>query len=112
MSTPETLTPEEAARGRFEACKRYLRVDIADDDEIITALLAAADGYLRGAGIDRATDPAQYDLVAYALTLQMYDERDADTPQQAATAPLVRQMLTQLKLRSAYGGEVPNGTGG
>lgn len=97
-------TAEELATERLIKCKRYMRVDIDDDDEIICGLLDAADGYLDGAGIDRAVNPAQYDLIACAMTLQMYDSRDADSPEQAATSPLVQQMITQLKLRSAYGG--------
>ena len=97
-------TAEELAAERLKACKQYMRVDFEDDDEIICGLLDAADGYLDGAGIDRAVSPKQYDLIAYAMTLQMYDGRNADSPEQAATSPLVRQMITQLKLRSGYGG--------
>lgn len=37
------------------------------------------------------------------MVLRQYDGRDADA-EHAATAPLVRAMLTQLKLRCAYGG--------
>lgn len=94
------VTPE-----LLNGCKRYLRVDFTDDDNVIEAMLGAAYGYLDGAGATRDIAPAQYDLIAHNMVLQMYDGRDDDAAQ-AATAPLVRQMLTQLKLRSAYGGEV------
>ena len=36
------------------------------------------------------------------MTLRTYDGRDNDAAQ-AATAPLIRSMLTQLKLRCQYG---------
>lgn len=92
---------------RLAACKKYMRIDFVDDDEIVCALLDTADGYLTGAGISRAVSPAMYDTIAYVMTLEMYDGRGATDPQQAASAPLVQRMLTQLKLRCAYE-EVPD----
>ncbi len=86
---------------RLTACKEYMRVDFDEDDALITALLTAADGYLTGAGVRREIDAQMYDLVAFDMALRMYDGRDEDATH-AATSALARQMLTQLKLRSAY----------
>lgn len=104
-------TAEEMAAERLAACKRYCKVDYDEDDEIIAGLMDAADGYLQGAGIDRAVNPAQYDLVMHDMTLRMYDGRDDDA-EHAATSQLARQMLTQLKLRSGYGEGDSDGTSG
>lgn len=87
----------------MKRCKAYMRVDYPDDDIIIAAMLAAADSYLSGAGIERDKAAQLYDLIAFDMTLRIYDGRENDAAH-AATAPLVRQMLTQLKLICNYGG--------
>lgn len=96
------MTGAQAA-ARLEACKAYLRVDEDADDALILLLLGAACEYLAGAGAVRETAPAQYDLICFAMVLELYDGRCGDAAE-AASTPLVRAMLTQLKLRSAYGG--------
>lgn len=109
------MTAEEktAQDERLAACKRYMRVDYEDDDELIAGLMMANDAYLIGAGIRREVNEAQHDLIVQAMTLQMYDARGADTPQQAleTVPPLVRSMFNQLKLRCNYGGAA-DGAGG
>ena len=95
---------DQLAAERLDACKRYMKVDYPDDDEVIAALMDAADRYLEGAGVNRDTAPAMYDLIVHDMTLRTYDGRDDDA-EHAATAPLVRSMLTQLKLRCQYGEE-------
>lgn len=109
------MTAEEKAAQdeRLAACKRYMRVDYEDDDELIAGLMQASDAYLIGAGIRREVNEAQHDLIVQAMTLQMYDARGADTPQQAleTVPPLVRSMFNQLKIRCNYGGAA-DGTGG
>ena len=107
------MTAEEQAalaKERLAACKKYMRVDYDEDDELIAALMDAADRYLAGAGVTRDTAPAMYDLIVHDMTLRTYDGRDGDAAQ-AATAPLIRSMLTQLKLRCNYGGAA-DGAGG
>lgn len=107
------MTGEEQAalaQARLDACKKYMRVDYGEDDELIAALMDAADRYLAGAGVTRDTAPAMYDLIVHDMTLRTYDGRDGDAAQ-AATAPLIRSMLTQLKLRCNYGGAA-DGAGG
>lgn len=107
------MTAEEQAalaQARLDACKKYMRVDYGEDDELIAALMDAADRYLTGAGVTRETAPEMYDLIVHDMTLRTYDGRDGDAAQ-AATAPLIRSMLTQLKLRCNYGGAA-DGAGG
>lgn len=109
------MTAEEKAalEERLAACKKYMRVDYDEDDELIAGLMMSSDAYLAGAGIRRDVSPAQHDLIVHAMTLQMYDARGMDTPQQAleTVPPLVRQMFNQLKIRCNYGGAA-DGTGG
>lgn len=109
------MTAEEKAalEERLEACKRYMKVDYDEDDELIAGLMQANDAYLSSAGVRRDVSPAQHDLIVHAMTLQMYDARGTDTPQQAleTVPPLVRQMFNQLKIRCNYGGTV-DGAGG
>lgn len=110
-----SMTDEEKAAQdeRLAACKRYMRVDYDEDDELIAGLMQASDAYLIGAGIRREVNEAQHDLIVQAMTLQMYDARGADTPQQAleTVPPLVRSMFNQLKIRCNYGGAA-DGAGG
>nr|WP_300187013.1 head-tail connector protein [uncultured Agathobaculum sp.] len=110
------MTAEEKAalaKERLAACKKYMKVDYEEDDELIAALMDANDGYLADAGVRRDVSPARHDLIVHAMTLQMYDARGADTPQQAleTVPPVVRQMFNQLKIRCNYGG-VDDGAGG
>lgn len=109
------MTAEEKAalEERLDACKRYMKVDYDEDDELIAGLMMSSDAYLAGAGIRRDVSPAQHDLIVHAMTLQMYDARGTDTPQQAleTVPPLVRQMFNQLKIRCNYGGAA-DGAGG
>ena len=94
----------EVDSARLASCKAYLRLDYDTDDGLIVSLLHAVDDYLAGAGITRDQSPPAYDLIAHDMVLRIYDGRDVDAVH-AATAPLVRSMLTQLKLRAAYGGD-------
>ena len=109
------MTAEEKAalEERLDACKRYMKVDYDDDDELIAGLMMANDAYLSSAGIRREVNEAQHDLIVHAMTLQMYDARGTDTPQQAleTVPPIVRQMFNQLKIRCNYGGAA-DGAGG
>lgn len=89
---------------KLDAVKRYMRVTYSEDDLLISSLISAAEQFLDGAGINRMMAPDVYDLIVCDMVLRQYDGRDSDA-EHAATAPFVRQMLTQLKLRSAYGSE-------
>nr|WP_295947907.1 head-tail connector protein [uncultured Agathobaculum sp.] len=97
---------------RLAACKRYMKVDCPDDDELICGFMGMADEYLAGAGCVREASPAMYDIICYAMTLNMYDGRASDAQQAAESVPkIARQFLTQLKLRCNYGGAA-DGSGG
>lgn len=110
------MTAEEQAalaEKRLDACKRYMKVDYDEDDELIAGLMQANDAYLSSAGVRRDVSPAQHDLIVQAMTLQMYDARGTDTPQQAleTVPPIVRQMFNQLKIRCNYGGAADGADG-
>ena len=94
------------AEERLAACKRYMKVDYPDDDELICGFMDMADEYLTGAGCVREASPSLYDIICYAMVLNMYDGRADDAQQAAESVPkIVRQFLTQLKLRCNYGEE-------
>lgn len=88
----------KADTARLEACKRYMRVDGEDEDDVILALMSAAQTYLERAGITPERSPAaQYDLALWGLTLHYYDHREAVGNE--ATFPIgLRPVITQLKL--------------
>lgn len=88
----------EADSERLEACKRYMRLDGEDEDDLIQALMAAAELYLKGAGIvPECSPPALYNLALWGLTLHYYDHRDA-VGNEAAFPIGLRPVITQLKL--------------
>ena len=100
------------AEDRLAACKKYMKVDYPDDDELICGFMDMADEYLAGAGCVREVSPSMYDIICYAMTLNMYDGRASDAQQAAESVPkIARQFLTQLKLRCNYGGAA-DGSGG
>lgn len=89
--------------GELAAAKRYMRVDDQEDDEMVTALVLAARGYLARAGVSLPAPEcdrrAQYDLVCHAMALSGYDQRDpVITGTIVSENPQLRRMLTQLKL--------------
>ena len=100
------------AEERLAACKKYMKVDYPDDDELICGFMDMADEYLAGAGCVREVSPSMYDIICYAMTLNLYDGRASDAQQAAESVPkIARQFLTQLKLRCNYGGAA-DGSGG
>lgn len=88
---------------RLSLCKKYMNIDFDTDDMLISSLISAADAYLANAGVSREVDTFLYDAIANDMVLRMYDGRDDDV-EHAATSQIARQMLTQLKLKCAYGG--------
>ena len=100
------------AEERLAACKKYMKVDYPDDDELICGFMDMADEYLAGAGCVREASPSMYDIICYAMTLNLYDGRASDAQQAAESVPkIARQFLTQLKLRCNYVGAA-DGSGG
>ena len=88
---------------RLSLCKKYMIIDHDEDDMLISSLMSAVDAYLYNAGVSREVDTFLYDAIANDMVLRMYDGRDDDI-EHAATSQIARQMLTQLKLKCAYGG--------
>ena len=88
----------KADTARLEACKRYMRIDSEDEDDVILALMSAAQAYLERAGIVPERSPApQYDLALWGLTLHYYDHREA-VGNEAAFPIGLRPVINQLKL--------------
>lgn len=93
--------PEELKSTVFAYCREV------EDTETLAAMTVAWDSaaaYLEGAGISRpATGSARHGLwlgVALALTLDAYDQREAQTEGQSKLQdnPVLWRKLTQLKL--------------
>lgn len=83
---------------QLEACKRYMRVDDPDDDEVIRALMEAAILYLDNAGIvSTKVPPGLYNLALWSLTLHYYEHR-ADVESGAAFPAGLRPIINQLKI--------------
>jgi len=75
-----------------------MRVDGDEENEVIQALMAAAELYLRGAGIAPEGAPAAlYNVALWGLTLHYYDHREA-VGNEAAFPTGLRPVITQLKL--------------
>lgn len=88
----------KAENARLEECKRYMRVDGKDEDDVIFVLMTAAQAYLERAGIVPERSPAaQYNLALWGLTLHYYDHREA-VGNEAAFPIGLRPVINQLKL--------------
>jgi len=59
----------------LQEVKEYLRVDSADDDNLIGLLITAADQYLKKSGCDESTDPELYGLAQKLLISHWYENR-------------------------------------
>ena len=99
MAEVETagLTEEERA-----AAKAYLKPPEGDDDLVIACVLGARE-YLGKAGVSLPPAGtgrrALYDLVCHARALSAYDNRNpVITGTIVSQNPVLREMLTQLKL--------------
>lgn len=80
--------------------KNYLRVDIDDDDELLTELLATAEGYLKGAVSNFEDYYSAYeefakkaDLLQMVLVAEFYQNRDNESKTFSyAVNSLIRQL--------------------
>ena len=94
------------AEERLAACKQYMKVDYPANDELTCGFREMWAEYAAGAGCGREVSPAMYDIICYAMVLNMYDGRADDAQQAAESVPkIARQFLTQLKLQCQYGEE-------
>lgn len=86
------ITDEELA-----AVKLYMKQDSDDDDDVIRAVYAAAQIYLKNGGVEKPEeDDALYNLALWSLTLHYYDHRDA-VGNEAAIPVGLRPIINQLK---------------
>ena len=92
---------DDAVKARLMA---YCRIDTLEDGEelLLQGLHDAAVSYMEQAGIREPKEGtprrAQYDLCICALVLDGYDRRGAQTEGSVSDNPVLRRMLTQLKL--------------
>lgn len=98
MDVSAELSAEE-----LEAAKRYIRPSVEEDDWMVAQCVIGARSYLVGAGIRLpeagTARRAQYDLVAHALALSAYDQREPTiTGGTVAANPVLRRSLKQLQL--------------
>ncbi len=88
-----------ATEQQLAACKSYLRVDMDDDDALISTLLDAAVTYLQNGGIPSDFGNALYDVAVWGLVLHWYDNRGTIAPGSANALPLgVGAIILQLSL--------------
>ena len=99
LTAAEAAKAEAAAAAALLSCKRYMRVDTDEDDELIQqVLMPAAKEYLANAGIPEPSGGrALYTLAVHALTLHYYDHRDA-VGDEAMIPTNLRPIINQLKV--------------
>lgn len=87
---------------QLDACKAYMRVDIDDDDAVITALMEAAAEYLC---LDLSGElDARQKLALWSLTLHHYDHRDSvgtETPFPIGLRPVINQLKADRDVADA-----------
>lgn len=85
---------------KLDEVKEWIRVDIADDDDLIKGLMTAAESYIHNATgkktFGKNTELAK--LLCYYLIGDWYDNRDFYNPTPMATRKLtIDTILTQLR---------------
>lgn len=89
---------------RKAALLAYCRIDALEEGEepLLQALYDAAVSYMEQAGVSEPAEGtarrAQYDLCVNALVLDAYDQRGSQTDKSMGDNPMLRRMITQLKL--------------
>ena len=89
---------------RKAALMAYCRIDNleAGEESLLQGLYDAAVSYMEGAGISEPAEGTprrcQYDLCVNAMVLDAYDRRGAQTEGNVGDNPMLRRMITQLKL--------------
>lgn len=96
---------------RKVALLAYCRIDTLEEGEepLLQGLYDAAVSYMEQAGVREPPEGtarrAQYDLCVNALVLDAYDRRGAQAEGSVGDNPMLRRMITQLKLTET---SVPN----
>ena len=89
---------------RRAALMAYCRIDALEEGEepLLQGMYDAAVSYMEGAGISEPAEGTprrcQYDLCVNAMVLDSYDRRGAQTEGSVGDNPMLRRMITQLKL--------------
>lgn len=93
------------------AVKSYCRIDWDTEDELLTALVAAAKEYLDGAGVpEPEADNPMYALAVKAMVLEFYDHRGQTESVSLSAIPGMSNLIVQLKLRAEAERVVGDGT--
>lgn len=100
---------------RMARLMAYCRIDEpgADEEDLLRAMAATAEGYLMAAGIDEPApgDPRKpvYESVVNALVLDDWDNRGSQTAGYTISEnPAFRRKLNQLKLTVPILGPTPS----
>lgn len=101
---------------RKAALLAYCRLDEPDSNELalLEALVAAGEGYLANAGVEKPGEDepsrlALYDLLVNAFVLDGYDNRGTQTAgYEMRENPALRRVLNQLKLTVPIQGTTPS----
>ena len=103
---------------RKAALLAYCRIDNleAGEESLLQGLYDAAVSYMEGAGISEPAEGTprrcQYDLCVNAMVLDSYDRRGAQTEESVGDNPMLRRMITQLKLTEPVSNLDTGTTGG
>lgn len=81
--------------------KTYCRIDGTEEDALILSFIAAAKGYLDGAGVpEPEADDPRYLLCVKAMVLEFYDHRGMTESVTPSAIPGLQNMVNQLKLEA------------
>lgn len=81
--------------------KTYCRIDGTEEDALILSFIAAAKGYLDGAGVpEPEADDPRYLLCVKAMVLEFYDHRGMTESVTPSAIPGLANMVVQLKLEA------------
>lgn len=79
--------------------KNYLRVDFLDDDAMLTALMAAADEYLKGSvGATYSNTSERAKVLSLLVISDLYDNRNLSDKTSANVRKLVEDFSLQMRL--------------
>lgn len=79
--------------------KNYLRIDFTDEDNLITALMAAADEYIKssvGALYDNTSERAK--VLSLIVITDLYDNRNISAKASEGVRKIIEDFTLQMKL--------------
>lgn len=83
----------------LEAAKNYLKVDadITEDDDLITSLISAAEGYIEQCTGKRNDDNDTYDLTIKLLVAHWYENRQTYNPKPGTLSELPHSITALIR---------------